>query len=89
MVLTPGGCGESDGWSRDLGLDGWNWEKVAPAYTRVEQDIQVRDVEALGVHAKCRCNRENNRVKLWIFPLPKLRADSVSNCIGRKREKAD
>lgn len=48
MVLNPGGSAESDGWSRDCGLDDWSWEKVAPAYTRVEKDSEVREVEALG-----------------------------------------
>ncbi|KAJ5185410.1 Glucose-methanol-choline oxidoreductase [Penicillium cf. griseofulvum] len=40
MTWSPGGRPEFDGWARELGLDEWSWEKVLPAFERVEKGIQ-------------------------------------------------
>lgn len=48
MVWSPGGRPEFDGWARELGLDEWSWEKVAPAFARVEKAIQRKGAGDLG-----------------------------------------
>ena len=49
MVWSPGGCPEFDGWARELGLDEWSWEKVAPAFARVEKATQRKGAGDLGL----------------------------------------
>ncbi|CAG8897178.1 unnamed protein product [Penicillium nalgiovense] len=49
MVWSPGGRPEFDGWARELGLDEWSWEKVAPAFARVEKAIQRKGAGDLGL----------------------------------------
>ncbi|KAJ5827176.1 Glucose-methanol-choline oxidoreductase [Penicillium robsamsonii] len=48
MIWSPGGRPEFDGWARELGLDEWSWEKVAPAFERVEKAIQRKGAGDLG-----------------------------------------
>ncbi|KAJ5494222.1 Glucose-methanol-choline oxidoreductase [Penicillium fimorum] len=49
MVWSPGGRPEFDGWACELGLDEWSWEKVAPAFERVEKAIQRKGAGDLGL----------------------------------------
>lgn len=49
MVWSPGGQPEFDGWARELGLDEWSWEKVAPAFARVEKAIPRKGAGDLGL----------------------------------------
>jgi Choline dehydrogenase and related flavoproteins len=49
MVWSPGGRPEFDGWTRELGLDEWSWEKVAPAFARVEKAIPRKGAGDLGL----------------------------------------
>ncbi|KAJ5158652.1 uncharacterized protein N7500_008303 [Penicillium coprophilum] len=49
MVWSPGGRPEFDGWARELGLDEWSWEKVAPAFERVEEAIQRKGAGDIGL----------------------------------------
>ncbi|KAF7523311.1 hypothetical protein PCG10_006715 [Penicillium crustosum] len=49
MVWSPGGQPEFDGWARELGLDEWSWEKVAPAFARVEKEIPRKGAGDLGL----------------------------------------
>ncbi|CAI7661079.1 unnamed protein product [Penicillium glandicola] len=48
MTWSPGGRPEFDGWARELGLDEWSWEKVAPAFARVESGIPRKAAGDLG-----------------------------------------
>ncbi|KAF4767478.1 hypothetical protein HAV15_009558 [Penicillium sp. str.  len=49
MVWSPGGQPEFDGWARELGLDEWSWDKVAPAFARVEKAIPRKGAGDLGL----------------------------------------
>ncbi|KAJ5950920.1 Glucose-methanol-choline oxidoreductase [Penicillium vulpinum] len=49
MVWSPGGRPEFDGWALELGLEYWSWEKVAPAFARVEKSIQRKGAGDLGL----------------------------------------
>jgi choline dehydrogenase-like flavoprotein len=49
MVWSPGGRAEFDSWARDLGLNEWSWEKVAPALAQVEDGVQRRQAGDTGM----------------------------------------